>query len=198
MPVMADDGAQAPARRAVADLFLLDRTSPLVRVLIGLVTVVVCALFAQAALLVQHHFAASDGGRIARFLARGPTAATEWTGWGAAVFFGVAVIRLRRGAPEPPAGRAPVESMTLPEIRAGLLREYTVVRAGLVALGIAAALDAARAVRYVLAAAAGDALAGASEMGTGVEAAGLVVATVVLALWAFSFRAQLHRLGALG
>jgi hypothetical protein len=197
MPVMADDGPPDPVRQPIAGLFLLGRLTAPLRALVLLVVLALCAVAAQGALLLQHHFAQAGGGRIARLLAAGPTAATAWTGWAAAVFFGVAVFRLRRGAPEPPAGRVPVESMTLPQMRTGLLREYTVVRAGLVAISLVAVLDLARMVRYALAAASGDPLAGGVMPAAVVEAVGLVIAAAVLGCWAFSFRQQLLRLGAL-
>ncbi len=197
MTVMADDGPPDPVRRPIADLFLLGRATTPLRVLLVVVVLALCVGVAQGALLLQHHLAQSGGGRIARLFGAGPTIATAWTGWAAAVFFGVAVVRMRRGAPEPPAGRVPLESMTLQQMRAGLFREYTIVRAGLVALGLIAVLDVTRTVRYAVAAASGDSLAGGVVPAAVVEAGGLVVAAVVLGCWAFSFREQLVRLGAL-
>jgi hypothetical protein len=150
-------------------------------------------------LAIQHHFAEQQGGgRLATLLAQGSSVATAWEGWAAALFFLVALTRLRRGAPEPPAGRTPVEDLTAGQLRAGLVREYSVVRAALVILCVVALVEATRAARYVIAAVSGDALARASLAATLVEAAGLVVATAVLVLWAAGFRHQLDRVGALG
>jgi hypothetical protein len=87
--------------------------------------------------------------------------------------------------------------LTAGQLRAGLVREYTVVRAGLVVVCVVSLVDVARAARYLVAGASGDALARASLVATLVEAAGLVVAAIVLGLWAGTFRQQLDRMGAL-
>ena len=197
MPAMADDGRSSPDRRRIADLFLLGRWPRVAGVLLALLLLAIGAVVSEVALRVQHHFALVGGGRLAHFLAQGGSVATVWTGWAAALFFAIAVLRLRHGAPEPPAGRTPLESMTLPQMRAGLHREYTVVRAALDVVSLVALLDVARAVRYAAAAASGDALAGAGVALIAVEAAGLVAAAAVLCAWAVIFRAQLGRLGAL-
>lgn len=194
---MADAGSAGRVRVA-AELLFVHRLPPVARVVVPLVIGVGCITFGAWLLTVQHHYAAQTiDGRVATLLARGSSAATAWEGWAAAVFFLLALIRLRRGAPEPPAGRTPVEQLTLQQLRSGLVREYTVVRVGLVVLCIVSLVDAARAARYVVAATSGDALARTSLPATLVEAAGLVVATVVLGLWAGSFREQLQRMGAI-
>jgi hypothetical protein len=182
----------------VAELLLLHRLPPVARGAVALVVAVACVVAGVTSLAVQHHFAAQPGGgRLAALLAAGSTPATAWEGWAAAIFFLVALRRLRSGATEPPAGRTPVEQLTLAQMRAGLVREYTMVRAGLVVLCIVATIDASRAARYAVAAAAADPLARGSLAATVIEAAGVVAATVVLALWAGSFREQLERIGAL-
>jgi hypothetical protein len=182
----------------IAELLLLSRLPFIARAIVALAAVAACVAAGVAALGIQHHFAAQrSGGRVAALLAGGSSAATAWAGWAAAIFFAAAVWRLRAGATEPPAGRTPIEQLTLAELRAGLVREYTVVRAGLVILCAAATVDAARAARYVVAAVTGDALARTTLAATLVEAVGLMTAAVVLALWAGSFRAQLERVGAL-
>jgi hypothetical protein len=182
----------------IAELLLLSRLPLIARIIVALATAAACVAAGVAALGIQHHFAAQpNGGRLAALLAGGSSAATAWTGWAAAIFFAAAVWRLRAGAPEPPAGRTPIEQLTLAQLRAGLVREYTVVRVGLVLLCGAAIVDAARAARYVVAVVAGDALARTTLAATLVEATGLMTAAVVLALWAGSFRAQLDRVGAL-
>jgi hypothetical protein len=163
-----------------------------------IVVAAACVAFGVWSLSVQHHFAAQPGGgRVATLLAQGSSGATAWEGWAAALFFLLALLRLRRGAPEPPAGRTPVEELTAGQLRAGLVREYTVVRAGLVVVCVVSLVDVARAARYLVAGASGDALARASLVATLVEAAGLVVAAIVLGLWAGTFRQQLDRMGAL-
>jgi hypothetical protein len=162
------------------------------------VVVATCCVLGALSLNIQQHFAAQPGnGRFGALLAGGSTAATAWAGWAAALFFGIALWRLRRGAPEPPLGIAPVESLSPTQLRRGLVREYTVVRVGLTVLVAVAVVDTARAARYVVALLGGDTLARATAAATVVEALGLVVAALVLASWALSFRRQLVRVGAL-
>lgn len=157
-----------------------------------------CCGLGATSLDLQAHFAAQPpSGRLSAFLAQGSTVATAWTGWAAACFFAVALLRMRRGAPEPPVGRAPVESLTVTQMRAGLVREYTIVRIALCVVSAVALTDSARASRYLVAAATGDRLARMSLAATVIEAAGLVIATAVLALWSGTFRRQLVRFGAL-
>jgi hypothetical protein len=194
---MADDGDVGRARIA-AELTFVHRLPSPVRVIVPLVVGVGCVVLGVESLAIQHHYAGlSGGGRLAALLGHGSSALTAWEGWTAALFFLVALLRLRRNAPEPPAGRTPVEDLTAGQLRAGLVREYTVVRMILVILTAVALTDASRAARYIVAAATGDALASASLAATLVEAAGLVLAGAVLALWAESFRRQLVRVGAL-
>jgi hypothetical protein len=184
--------------RVAADLLLLRRLPTPLQVVLPVVLGVGAVALGAWALSVQHHFAAEhSGGRVATLLAHGSSVATAWEGWVAAACFLVALLRLRRGAPEPPAGRTPVEELTAGQLRAGLLREYTVVRVTLVALCLVSLVDVSRAARYVVAATAGDALARSSLAATLVEGCGLAVATVVLGLWAGTFRLQLERMGAL-
>ncbi|MHB8718346.1 MAG: hypothetical protein ACYDAC_05580 [Candidatus Dormibacteria bacterium] len=187
---MAHDGVPHAARRHRGRRLLAVTVAALA--LLG-----ACALTSQSLLELQHAAASTTGGRLARLAAAGATWATAWPGWVAAGFFGVAALRVRRGAPEPPAGRTPLESMSLAQMRRGLLREYTGVRIALVVLGLVALLDTARAARYVVAATGGDGLARATLAALLVEALGLVAAAATLGLWAAWFRAQLHRLGAL-
>ncbi len=194
---MADDGGAGRAR-AAAELLFLRRLPPVIGLIVLLVVCAGCVVLGVQSLAIQHHYAnQGDGGRLASLLAHGSSAATAWEGWAAALFFLVALMWLRRVPPEPPAGRRPIEELTAGQLRAGLLREYTVVRIGLVILCAVSVLDAARAARYVVASASGDSVASASLAATLIEACGLVVATVILALWAGSFRQQLDRMGAL-
>ena len=194
---MAEDGTVGRSRTA-AELLLLDRLPAFTRPIVGVVVAAGCGFVGAYSLVVQEHFAAHRlGGRLGALLAEGSSAATAWTGWVAAAFFLIALLRLRRGDPEPPAGRTPLDSMTTRELRAGLVREYTLVRGALLLLGVIALVEAARGLRYGLAALTGDSIARNSVAATLIEAFGLIVATVVLALWALSFRRQLLRIGAL-
>ncbi|MBV9525947.1 MAG: hypothetical protein JOZ46_09065 [Candidatus Dormibacteraeota bacterium] len=129
----------------------------------------------------------------ATFVAHGSGAQTAWVGWVAALFFLIAAIRVRRSPPEPSPGVTSPERLTPAQLRAGLRREYAIVRALLVLVALAAAVDVARA--FTLLAATG-AHAG-TLLATLVEAAGLVAATLTLLLWAWWFGADVRRLGAL-
>lgn len=129
-------------------------------------------------------------------IATGSSARTAWPGWVAALCFGAAVLRLRHGAPEPPAGRVPADRLTLSQLRAGLRHEYVAVRCALVVVLLLSALDVARTIASISAAQSGDRAVGMSLAWTTVEAAGYVAATVVLALWATTFGAEIRRLGA--
>ncbi|HWF57060.1 MAG TPA: hypothetical protein VG520_01755 [Candidatus Dormibacteraeota bacterium] len=193
---MADAGGMGRVQ-VIAELLFIRRLPTVLRVLVPLLLIAACVVLGVESLAIQHHYAGSTGGgRVAALLAQGSTAATAWEGWAAALFFLVALLRLRRGAPEPPAGRTPIEDLSAAQMRAGLLREYTVVRVGLTVLVAVAVTDAARAARYLMAAASGDALARGSLLATVVEAAGVVVAAAILGMWAGSFRGQLERVGA--
>ncbi len=194
---MAGHGSVGRVRIA-AELLLLRRLPPLAGLSVVAGVFAASVVLGVLSLSVQHHFAChADGGRVATLLAHGSSWATAWEGWVAALFFLVALTRLRRGAPEPPGGRIPVEELTAGQLRAGLVREYTLVRTGLVILCVVSMVDVVRAARYLVAAGSGDALARASLVATLSEAFGLVVATVVLGLWAATFRQQLERVGAL-
>jgi hypothetical protein len=194
---MADDGGVGRVRIA-AELLFVQRLPSTVRVILPLALAVGCVVVGVESLAIQHHYAGqTGGGRLASLLGHGSSALTAWEGWAAALFFLIALLRLRRSPPEPPAGRTPVEDLTAGQLRAGLVREYTVVRVVLVILTAVALTDAARGARYIVAAAGGDALAANSLAATLIEAIGLVLAGAVLALWAESFRRQLVRIGAL-
>ncbi|HEY8755108.1 MAG TPA: hypothetical protein VIN65_01985 [Candidatus Dormibacteraeota bacterium] len=194
---MADAGSVGRVQVA-AELLFIRRLPFALRAVVPLILAAACVVLGVEALAIQHHYAAlTGGGRLASLLAQGSTAATAWEGWAAALFFLVALLRLRREAPEPPVGRTPLEDLTAGQMRAGLVREYTVVRVGLCVLGAVALTDSARAARYLVAAASGDTVARTSLVPTVLEAAGLVVAAAVLAMWAGSFRRQLERVGAL-
>lgn len=194
---MADDGSVGRSIE-VAELLFLRPGRSWLRAVIAAPIVVACCVLGALSLNIQGHFAAeADPGRFGTLLARGSTAATAWIGWAAAVFFAVAVWRLRRGAPEPPAGRAPVESLTPAQLRSGLVREYTLVRIAFTVLAAMTLTDTARTARYVLAGLAGDSLARASTPAVVIEALGLVAAAAALTLWVIGFRRQLVRIGAI-
>ena len=96
--------------------------------------------------------------------------------------FAAAVLRLRHGATEPPPGRTAVEHQTLGQLRAGLRREYRIVRGALVVVCLLAAVDVARTVASVIAAQSGDTQIATTMPATVVEALGYVVAALVLAV----------------
>ena len=129
-------------------------------------------------------------------IATGSTIRTLWPGWVAALCFVVAVLRLRHGATEPPPGLTAVEHQTLGQLRAGLRREYRIVRLALVVVLLFAAVDAARALASLIAASSDKEIA-STMPATIVEALGYVVAALVLAVWARTFGAEVRRLGAL-
>jgi hypothetical protein len=130
-------------------------------------------------------------------IATGSTVRTLWPGWVAALCFGAAVLRLRHGATEPPPGRTAVEDQTLSQLREGLRREYRIVRIALVVVLLFAAVDAARAIGSLIAAQSGDNEIASTMPATVAEAAGYVVAALVLTAWALAFGTEVRRLGAL-
>lgn len=197
---MSDGVATVRRRHTVTELLLLGRLPwPLRVVALGAVTAL-AAWVAWASLPWQasaaQAVAGGETGRWVRVVAQGSAPYTAWEGWAAALLFASAVARLRRGTVEPPAGRRPIEALSVAALRAGLLREYTLARCGLVGLSVIALADSARAARYAIAALRGSSIARSSLGATAAEAAGLVAAALVLAVWAAAFRSQLERLGA--
>lgn len=130
-------------------------------------------------------------------VATGSSVRTLWPGWVAAVCFGAAVLRLRRGTIEPPPGRSVPERLTPGQLRAGLRHEYVVVRVALVLVSLLAALDVARTAASFIAAQSGDTRIGATLAATTVEALGYAAAALMLALWSHRFGTEVRRLGAL-
>jgi hypothetical protein len=130
-------------------------------------------------------------------IATGSSLRTLWPGWVAALCFAAAVVRLRRGATEPPPGRTAVEHQTLSQLRGGLRREYRVVRGALLVVCVLAAVDVARTFASGIAVQAGDAQIATTMPATVAEALGYVAAAAVLAVWARAFGAEVRRLGAL-
>jgi hypothetical protein len=186
----------------LARLYGLGRLHPVQRVvLLWLVTTGAVGI-GVAALAGQRHFAAelssgADLNVVATLLGDGSSPRTAWPGWLAAVFFALALLRLLRGRPEPPAGRPPGGRWTAADIRSALRREYAAVRTAIIILAVVALVDGARAAVYGVAAATGDAVAQGSVLPTAVEALGLVAAAVMLTLWGLAFARLLERWGAL-
>jgi hypothetical protein len=192
-----------PQRDAhLTELVFLDRGPIALRS--GVVGIAAVACGVAGTLLVRLHqtLAAQLAAHMAlnplqTLIATGSSLRTLWPGWVAAVCFAAALLRLRRGATEPPPGRTAVEDQTLSQLRAGLRREYRIVRLVLVVVGLLAAVDVARAVASIIAVQAGDGQISRTMPATLVEALGYVVAAVVLAAWARAFGAEVRRLGAL-
>jgi hypothetical protein len=186
----------------LARLYGLGRLHPIGRVIVLAAVTVLAVVAGVGTLDAQRHFAAelssgADLNVVATLLGDGSSARTAWPGWVAAAFFGVAVLRLWRGRPEPPAGRPPGGRWTAADIRSALRREYGTVRAATVALGLVALVDAARAAVYGVAATAGDPVARSTVAATSVEAGGLMAAAAVLTAWGLLFTRLLERWGAL-
>lgn len=127
-------------------------------------------------------------------LATGSGPRTAWVGWLAALFFAAAASRVRRGPLEPSASRRPVDELTPGQLRSGLRREYTAARVLLVLIILAGAIDMARAIALATTTAA---VAQSTLLWSFVEAAGLLAAALVLALWTWWFSADVRRLGAI-
>jgi hypothetical protein len=186
----------------LARLYGVGRLHPAQRVVLLGVVVAAAVGVGVAALAGQRHFGAelssgADLNVVATLLGDGSSPRTAWPGWLAAVFFGLALLRLWRGRPEPPAGRPPGGRWTAADIRAALRREYLAVRTAIIVLAVVALLDGARATVYGVAAVTGDSVARGSVLATLVEAVGLVAAAVMLTLWGLIFARLLDRWGAL-
>jgi hypothetical protein len=192
-----------PQRDAhLTELVFLDRGPIALRCIAVVIAAAACGV--AGTLLVRLHqslageLAAHDAlNPLQTLIATGSTTRTLWPGWVAALCFGAAVLRLRHGATEPPPGRTAVEHQTLTQLRAGLRREYRVVRTALVVVVLCAAVDVARTVASLIAAQAGDKGIASTMPATVAEALGYVVAALVLAAWARSFGTEVRRLGAL-
>lgn len=183
-------------------LYGLDRLHPVGRVVVVWMVTALAVGVGVGTLLAQRRLSAelsagADLNVVATLLGDGSTPRTAWPGWVAAAFFGVAVLRLWRGRPEPPAGRPPSGRWTVADIRSALRREFGAVRAAIIAVGLVALVDTARATVYVVAALTGDQVARSTVVATAVEAIGLVAAASVLTLWGVLFARLLERWGAL-
>ncbi|TMD90547.1 MAG: hypothetical protein E6I76_19585 [Chloroflexi bacterium] len=186
----------------LARLYGLGRLHPVQRMVVLWLVCATAVGIGVAALAGQRHFSAelnsgADLNVVATLVGDGSSPRTAWPGWLAAVFFGLALLRLWRGRPEPPAGRPPGGRWTAADIRSALRREYGAVRTAIIVLAVVAIIDGARAAVYTVAAATGDRVARGSVLATIVEALGLVLAAVMLTLWGLIFARLLERWGAL-
>ena len=192
-----------PQRDAhLTELVFLDRGPIALRSVVVAIAAVACGVAGTLLVRLHQTLAAQLAAHLAlnplqTLIATGSSLRTLWPGWVAAVCFAAALLRLRHGATEPPPGRTAVEDQTLSQLRAGLRREYRIVRSVLMVVGLLAAVDVARAVASIIAVQAGDGQISRTMPATLVEALGYVVAAVVLAAWARAFGAEVRRLGAL-
>lgn len=194
--------ADIDGRRRATELIFLDRGPVVLRALAVAVAAAGCGLAGY--LLFRLHLqlaarlaAGSALNPLQTLIATGSSVRTLWPGWLAAVFFLVAVVRLRRGPVEPSPGVRSPERLTPGQLRSGLRREYAVVRILLVVVCLVAAVEAARAVSHLEGALDAHPISTGMLVSTMVEAAGFIAAALVLAIWAWLFGADVRRLGAL-
>lgn len=133
---------------------------------------------------------------VGSFVAAAPTPVTVCIGWAAALCFGLALLRLRRGPIEPAVWRRALERRSVTQLRRGLRREYLLIRIVLVAVVLITAVEAARAVSFAIGAAHGG-VSVATPWPMYVEAAGFVAATLVLVSYGRTFGDGVAQLGAL-
>jgi hypothetical protein len=176
----------------------LDRLPPRAQLALVVAVSLLAGGWGVGTLVLQHRLVEMEAegralNRVAQLFADGSSWSTAWPGWVAAFFFLSAVLRLLRGNPEPPAGRA----HTAAGMRSALRREYRVVRLALALVDLLAIFDLGRALTYAIASATGDRVARADVLTVGVEAAGVVCAAVLLTAWMLRFRTQLESWGAL-
>jgi hypothetical protein len=197
------ESAGAPGRLALpAELLLLNRLPRSGRLAAGLLAVAVAVGWGFAALAIhEHELDLREAGSVlspmGSLFADASSPLTAWPGWAIAAILGLSAARLRRGALEPPAGRTNPRELTAAELRAGLRREYAGARWALVGLGVLTLADLARLAVSGVSALVSVAGAGDGLVWMGVEAGGLVAATIALIAWLLSFRGQLERIGAL-
>jgi hypothetical protein len=185
-------------RRPFTELVFLDRGPIAVRAGAVVVAAIAAGVAGDVLYRLQARLASqlAEGGALnplQSLLAHGSSARTAWIGWVAALFFAIAAARVRFGPSEPAPGRAPLEKLTLAQLRSGLRREYIAVRVLLVVVVLVTAVDAARAAALLTSTSARTSTA----VATVVEVAGLAAATFALAVWAWWFSRDLRRLGAL-
>lgn len=176
----------------------IDRLPPRAQLALVVLVGVIAAGWGAAALVLQHRLVERQQhgqalGAVEAFFADGSSWTTAWPGWAAAFFFTLSVVRLLRGNPEPPLGRA----QSVHAMRASLRREYRVVRIALALLDVLAMLDLGRLGAYVVGSLTHDAVARADVLTVAVESAGFLCAAVLLTVWTLRFRTQLEAWGAL-
>lgn len=152
-----------------------------------------------AALALQRHYsdAAMRGeqlGRISQLLADGSGPRTAWAGWLAALLIALSTLRVRVGAMEPPARS---EGEGVGGIRAGLRREFDVVRMCATVVAVLAAVDGGRLLAYTAVAISGSSLARDNLGWIAAESLGLAAAAATLLAWTGSFRSRLRQVGAI-
>lgn len=192
-PPAADAGSEGGQRTP-----WLDRLPPRAQLAFVIVLSLLACGWGVGMLVLQHRLVERQQrgevlGALPSFFADGSSWSTAWVGWAAAFFFLLSLLRLLRGSPEPPAGRA----QSVHDMRLLLRREYRAVRVALALVDLLAMLDVGRAIAYLSAALTGDHLARGDLVVVGVEAAGFVAAAVTLTLWMLRFRTQLEAWGAL-
>jgi len=187
--------------RRLSELVFLDRGPPALRGVVVLVSAVACGAAGYELLRLHQSLAArlaagATLNPVQTFIATGSSARTLWVGWVAAALFAIALARLLRGPMEPSAGRGSAAAQTVAQLRAGLRREYVAVRVVLIVVIFVAAVDAARAIAFAIAAQrVGTSLS--TFWSTYVEALGFCAAALVLAAYAYAFGGRVRRLGAL-
>lgn len=153
-------------------------------------------LFLLHEALAQRAAAGANLDPLRSFVAEAPTPVTVCVGWVAALCFALALMWLRRGPIEPAFGRRSPAQRSVAQLRRGLRREYVVLRIVVVVLVLITGVETARAVSFAI----GAVHAGASVSTPWpmyLEAAGFIVATLVLVSYAREFGAGIARLGAL-
>ncbi|MFN2582501.1 MAG: hypothetical protein ABR498_07155 [Candidatus Dormibacteria bacterium] len=186
--------------RRLVELVFLHRGPLALRFITVIVSAVACAIAGYTLFHLHEQLAPrlSSAGALnplQTFIATGSSVATAWPGWLAALCFAAALRRLRRDPLEPAPGRRSADAISVHELRRGLRGEYRAVRGVLVVLAVVTAVDVARALAF----AAGSGRAGVSLLvpwAVYVEALGLVVATIMLAIYAWAFGDGISRLGA--
>lgn len=130
------------------------------------------------------------------FVAQSPTPVTVLVGWVAAVFFALALLRVRGGPLEPATTFRRAERLSVSQLRRAFRREYTLARLLLVVVVLITAVELARAISFAV----GAEHAGVSSTTSWtmyVEAAGFIVATLVVIAYARAFGERVAHLGAI-
>lgn len=146
--------------------------------------------------LAQRMAAGAHLDALRTFVAQAPTPVTVCVGWAATLCFALALLRLRRGPIEPAIGVRSPELRSVADLRRGLRREYLVVRLVVVVLVLVTAVDISRAISFAMGAMHAD-VSASTQWPMYLEAAGFIVATLVLVSYAREFGTGIARLGAL-